>query len=214
MKRPGLGIAIPGLAPGSQGIQEWAGICSPVAAPTVRWDGRNDGTGGIVNSIGSVPGFPSEFITPLNSLQARRCIPVATGMARFGELQAVILPAEVELVEAGEELCVQTDLEQVAAILAVLARQGTGGPIRAGEGLPEPVRLAAEDRAIRGRAPVAEWRYSTTTSSRDSMARLRMELAPGVSPAISGGVTRWAGRENCRVPVAAATGLESGAQQL
>src|SRR5690606_15856144 len=46
---------------------------------------------------------------------------------------------EVEFVEVGEEHRVEVDLEQVVEVLAVLAGEGVGRPVAAGEGVHEGV---------------------------------------------------------------------------
>src|SRR5690606_35194673 len=65
---------------------------------------------------------------------------VAGGVVRLGKLQPMALLGEVQLVQAREEHGVQVDLEQVVEVLPVLAGEGVGGPVAAGEGVHEGVQ--------------------------------------------------------------------------
>ncbi len=70
-------------------------------------------------------------------LQRRR------GIRGRGELQAVAFLREVVGIEAREEHRVEVDVEQVEEVLAVLAREGVGSPVAAGERVHEGVQRAA-----------------------------------------------------------------------
>ena len=62
---------------------------------------------------------------------------------RCRELEAVAFLRKIVGIEAREEHRVEVDVEQVEEVLAVLAREGVGGPVAAGERVHEGVQRAA-----------------------------------------------------------------------
>ncbi len=85
----------------------------------------------------------------------------AVGVVRFLEFDAVALLQEVQFLQTREEHRVQIDVQQVVEVLAVLAGERVGGPVRAGKRVHKRVERAAnhhEERVPHGVALAATQR--------------------------------------------------------
>ena len=65
---------------------------------------------------------------------------IAACVAGLRELYPVTFLSEIQWIQAGEEHGIQIDIQQIVEVFLILACEGVGGPVGAGEGVHERIQ--------------------------------------------------------------------------